>query len=98
MLNQEYFTVRDNNVLLRLKIKANASQNKLKEIKDGRLYIEIKSIPDKGKANKELIKFLSKTFKAAKSNIIIDSGTTSKFKTVNIPLTKSIQFFLKDLI
>ncbi len=46
--------------------------------------ISVNAVPEKGKANAELIKFLSKHFKVAKSNISIKQGQTSGLKIVEI--------------
>ena len=48
------------------------------------LRISIISVPEKGKANKELIKFLSKELNVAKSNIEIISGESTHFKKIRI--------------
>jgi len=42
------------------------------------LKINIKAAAVEGAANKELIKFLSKEFKIAKSDIVFKSGESSK--------------------
>ncbi|NTU69852.1 DUF167 domain-containing protein, partial [bacterium] len=46
--------------------------------------ILIKSVPEKGKANKELISILSKHFKVPKSTVSLLSGHTSRNKIINI--------------
>ena len=43
-----------------IKIQTNAKKNEITEQRDDFLKIKIKAIPEKGKANEELIKFLSK--------------------------------------
>jgi len=48
------------------------------------LKIRIAATPTKGKANKELIKLLSKTFNVQKNNITITSGHTSPIKIINV--------------
>lgn len=60
----------------------------LKESIDGEevltYKIRLKSAPEKGKANAELIKFLSKEFNAPKENIEIISGKTERIKLIKI--------------
>lgn len=46
--------------------------------------ISVNAVPEKGKANAELIKFLSKEFNTAKSNISIKQGLTSGLKIVEV--------------
>ena len=60
----------------------------LKESIDGEevltYKIRIKSAPEKGKANDELIKFLAKEFATPKENIEIISGKTDRIKLIRI--------------
>lgn len=54
-------------------------------MEDGITYkVKIKAVPERGKANKELVEFLAKHFKVEKSNISIKSGNQSQIKLVNI--------------
>lgn len=48
------------------------------------IKIKLKAAPVKGKANKELIKFLAKKFDVSKSQVEILKGLTSKDKLVRI--------------
>lgn len=73
---------------LLLKVRAGAKQSSV----DGWIVIgdkeylklSIKSPPEKGKANKAIIEYLSKELALPKSNIEISSGKTSQFKVVNL--------------
>lgn len=67
-----------------IKVIPKSSQNQIIEQKDDFLKIKLKAIPEKGKANDELIKFLSKHFKIPKSNINIIKGQTNKNKIIEI--------------
>ncbi len=64
-------------------IKTKASENKILGFdKERKLYrIQIKAVPEKGQANKELIKFLSKEFG---KKVRIVSGHTSNIKTLEM--------------
>ena len=55
----------------------------------GRFKIYVKSPPEKGKANIELIKLLAKIFGCPQSYIVILTGATTRIKKVkiNLPLT-----------
>ncbi len=46
--------------------------------------IYVKSPPDKGKANAEVIKLVSLKFNTNKSSVLIVSGRTSNLKTIEI--------------
>ncbi len=48
------------------------------------LKVQVTEIPEKGKANKALIKLLSKQWKIPKSNINIVRGETSRTKILEI--------------
>ena len=49
-------------------------------------------VPEKGKANKELIALLAKTLKIAKSKITLISGETDHFKKIYIETAPSPDF------
>ena len=71
-----------------IKIIPKSSQTEIIEQNDDFLKIKLKAVPEKGKANAELIKFLAKQFKTTKSNIQIIKGETSRNKIVEIDLKK----------
>lgn len=67
---------------LRLQIKPNARKN---EISVGNvIVVRIKAPPVDGKANRELIEYLSEVFGIPKSGMEIIRGESSKFKTISI--------------
>ena len=72
-------------IIMKLKIKviSNSSQQQIEE-REGIFKIHLKSPPIKGKANEELVEFLSKKFKTKKSNISILRGHTSNIKEIEI--------------
>ena len=71
-----------------LKVRAGAKQSSVDGwiiINDKEyLKLSIKSPPEKGKANKEIIKYLAEELAIPKSDIEITSGKTSQFKVVNL--------------
>ncbi len=70
---------------IRIKVIPGAAKNQLKEIRNGELIVHLNAQPEKGKANKELIKYLSKLAKVSKSEIILKSGETSRHKILELP-------------
>lgn len=68
----------------RVKVKPNAKQQKIEELADGSLNVNLKSPPIDGKANEELIKLLAKNFDVPKSSIRIKSGANSRQKLIEI--------------
>ena len=57
------------------------------EIDGNRIVVGLTSKPEKGEANRELVKKLAKHFKVSSSQIKIVSGLTSKSKVVEIVRT-----------
>jgi len=68
-----------------VKITPRSSKNEITNtLPDGTLKIKLKAPPVDGKANEELIKFLSEEFKTPKSKIKIIKGLTNKNKIIEI--------------
>jgi uncharacterized protein (TIGR00251 family) len=77
---------------LKIKIKPSSNKNKIVKMEDGTFKIWIKSAPEKGKANKELKKYLKKVTGIP---IKITSGLTSKNKTIQYGVKE--EEFIKKL-
>ena len=69
---------------IKVKINPNSKKNQIISYEDDLLKIKIHAAPEKHKANIELINFLSKILKIAKSQIQISKGQTSRLKTLII--------------
>ena len=67
-----------------VRVQPNAGQNQVLGFKDGVLHVRIAAPAIKGKANQELIKFLSDILEVNKSNLTIKKGMTSKRKVIGI--------------
>lgn len=65
--------------LIRIRAKPGSKSFLIKEVKDSYIKISLKSPPEKGKANKELVKGLSKIFK---TRVKLISGKKSRTKIV----------------
>ena len=101
------FELREDVLLLRVRLTPKASRNALSgiiEMPNGRkmLKISVNALPEDGKANIELIRFLSKTLNIPKNRIELVSGTTSREKLVQIQgdtkkIAKTITFLSEDL-
>ena len=70
--------------ILEVKVKPNAKQQKIEITEAGVWLVSLRCPPVEGKANKELIKLLSKELGAPKSKIQIKSGLTSRNKLIKI--------------
>lgn len=74
---------KDNTMVLKIKIISWARENKVTEVlENGIVKIAIKAIREKGKANKELLSFLSKETGIKKQNISIVHWSVSEYKEI----------------
>ena len=69
---------------LSIHISPGASKNAITGTRLGAIAMKISAVPEKGKANEELIAFLAKTLKIPKRRISIIRGFSSRDKTVRI--------------
>ncbi len=65
-----------------VQVHPNAGKNVVVGFNDNILQLKIAAPPVEGKANQELIKFLSKLLDIRKSDISIDKGVNGRRKTV----------------
>jgi len=94
-----FYTIDSDEVTLKIKAQPAASKNEFCEIyAEEAIKIRIKAPAVEGAANKELIKFLSKSFKVSKSSIKFKSGQNSKIKIVKFPHTKEFDEWVKGII
>jgi uncharacterized protein (TIGR00251 family) len=69
---------------LRLRIQPNASRNEIISFTDNVLLVKVAAPPVKGKANRELVAFLSQALGLSKSSLSIVKGHTSRTKVIAI--------------
>ncbi|MBN1525569.1 MAG: DUF167 domain-containing protein [Spirochaetales bacterium] len=81
----ETITDKSGHILVYLKVQPGASETALVKIHDNRIVIRIQAAPEKGKANKAIIEFLSKKLSVPRNDISIIHGLGSSFKTVQLP-------------
>jgi uncharacterized protein (TIGR00251 family) len=70
--------------IIKLIVRPNASRNSIDGIYLDRIKIRISSPPEKGRANKELVKFISEKLGIPKKYIKIISGNSSNLKEIEI--------------
>ena len=73
-------------VILPVRARAGARSNEIRGVHDGSLQVAVTQVAEKGKANRAIIKLLSKTLGIPRSTIELISGNTSASK----------QFLLRD--
>ena len=92
-----FYNIEDEKVTVRIKAQPAASKNEVCEIYgEDAIKIRIKAPAVEGAANKELVKFLAKSFKVSKSDILFKSGQQSKIKIVEFPLTNKFNEWIKS--
>ena len=65
-------------------VQPDSSRNGILGFEDGVLRLKIAAPPVKGKANQELVKFLSDILGVSKSSLTIEKGMTGKRKVIGI--------------
>jgi uncharacterized protein (TIGR00251 family) len=74
-------------IYLAVRVTTNAAKTELREIMaDEALKISIAAVPEKGKANQELIKFLAREFSVSKNQVLLISGASERTKLIKISL------------
>jgi len=92
-----FYKIDENRVSIRIKAQPSASKNEFCGIYgEDAIKIRIKAPAVEGAANKELVKFLAKSFKVSKSDIIFKTGQNSKIKIVEFPLTQIFNDWIKQ--
>jgi uncharacterized protein (TIGR00251 family) len=67
-----------------VQVKPNASSNAVEHLENGTIYVRIKAPPVRGRANSELIRFLSELLGVPKSGIAVLKGATSRRKVISV--------------
>lgn len=67
-----------------VKAKPRSKEDTLEKVSENVYVAKVREAPEKGRANKAIIKLLSEYFKIPQQNIKIISGETSKTKIIEI--------------
>jgi uncharacterized protein (TIGR00251 family) len=92
-----FYSIKDDLIRLKIKAQPQSNKNSFCGILGDALKIKIKAPAVEGAANKELVKFISKSFKVPKTQIKILSGTTGKIKVLEFPKSEKFFEFIKGL-
>ncbi len=79
-----WITQSEKGVTVTLQVLPRASRTEIQGLQGDVLKIKLRAAPLDGKANKELIKFLSKKLKIPASGIVLTSGKTTRKKRLRI--------------
>lgn len=77
-------TARSFEARISIKVSPNAAKNEVTGYSDGVLQVNVKAPPVKGKANRELVVFLSRRLDVSQDRIKIIRGNTSRRKLLAI--------------
>ena len=76
---------------MNIEIKVIPNAKKREIIREGSgLKVKLTSVPRDGKANEELVEYLSKIFKVKKSEIKILRGEKDRRKVISVPVEESV--------
>ncbi len=81
---ENFYFIKDNKLFLNVHINPNSKKDEIKGFYNGKLKIKISAPAVNGKANKNLINFISKIFKISKTKIKIIKGEISRDKVLEI--------------
>jgi len=88
----------ENFITLKIKAQPQASKNEFCGLYgEDAIKIRVAAPAVEGAANKELVKFLAKSFKVAKSSVEFVNGQSSKIKLIKLPKSKKLEEFIKEL-
>ena len=76
--------MKEKQAIIVVQVQPNASQSRAVRFENGIWHVRIAAPPTKGKANQELVKFISSLLNVAKSRITIEKGLTGKRKVIAI--------------
>ena len=98
-----FFEKKDKGYLLRVRLTPNSSLVKAVGVvvdAKGEEYLKINviAVPEKGKANKELLDFLAKVLDIAKSSIKVVGGQTDRYKKIMIETERDLSGQLTELV
>ena len=76
--------MKEKSVRIAVQIHPGAKRNEIVRFEEGIWHLKIAAPPTEGKANKELIEFLSELLDISKSRITIDKGATGHRKLISV--------------
>jgi uncharacterized protein (TIGR00251 family) len=90
---------RGEEVLLRLRVTPGAGKTGPVRVESGELWYRVAAVPEKGRANKALLKALARSFSIPASRLALLSGVRSRHKVVSVPsmAAAEIDSMLRDL-
>ena len=92
-----WFRWEQGDLILNVKIQPGASRNEFAGLYGSNLRLRIHAPASEGRANDELLKFLSERFATAKQRIAIERGASSRIKSLRIQIPSQLPAELVSL-
>jgi hypothetical protein len=86
MSQDDFFTMKDRTVLLRVKGKAHAREDRVLGVRAGELVVSVRAPAEKGKANAEIVRVIAKALGVSRDDVALKSGGSSPHKVFQVPL------------
>ena len=83
---QGIYTVRDRDILLRVRAKPGARADRIAGVRGDSLLVEVRAAPERGRANEAVIRVLAEAFGLRASSIELKTGAVSQRKLFVLPL------------
>jgi uncharacterized protein len=85
----EPWVVREDGVVITVRLTPKSSRDEIagvEHLSDGRAVLKarVRAVPEAGAANEALIRLLAKSLSLAPSNVRLESGQTSRVKTIRV--------------
>jgi hypothetical protein len=90
MLRKVFYRLQNTHILLNIKIKPNASQNRCLAIKEEYLEVAIHAKPHDNEANRALVVWLAEFLSVPKSSIELLKGHKSRYKLLQLPMSTEL--------
>ncbi|WP_299020482.1 DUF167 family protein YggU [uncultured Photobacterium sp.] len=97
-MSQNAVSQSGDDLVIRLYIQPKASRDQIVGLHGDELKIAITAPPVDGKANAHLGKFLSKQFRVAKGQVVIEKGELGRHKQVRIESPREIPQVVSELL
>jgi len=76
--------VKEGQATIVVQVQPNAGQNRVTRFEGGVWHLRIAAQPIKGRANQELLRFLSDILEISRTSLTIEKGLTSKRKVIAV--------------
>jgi uncharacterized protein (TIGR00251 family) len=87
MGEEDFYTLREKSLVLKVKVIANAGRSRVTGVRNGELVVRVNAQPERGKANKELVRLLARELNLSRTEVKLTAGQSSRHKQLVVPGT-----------